>query len=89
MDAHAEALNGLLQERNRLVHGALAMFEWESGEACAGLIDRLDEVNDAIREQMDFIFPLAAALRSVDPARFTMSPGEQPGSFILTSDGGD
>jgi hypothetical protein len=89
MEAHAEALTALLEERNHLVHGALATFDWDSREACAQLIAHLHEVNDAIREQMNFIATLADALRRVDPARFTVSPGEEPGSFILTSGGRD
>jgi len=63
--AHGEALRELLELRNRLIHGGLVNFAWESQDDCDRLVAELTEVNEAIGLQIDFV---AAVLKSVKSA---------------------
>jgi hypothetical protein len=51
---HATALCELLEVRNDLIHSRLAKFEWESPEACQGLVAELEQVNRSISMQMEY-----------------------------------
>lgn len=61
-DSHAKALISLLEMRNALIHTRLARFDWESPEACEGLVVELGQVNVAIAEQMDYVASILTAL---------------------------
>lgn len=59
--AHAVALESLLAARNNLIHGGLVQFPWDSPDECERLVRELDELNERIRVQLDFV---AAFLRA-------------------------
>ena len=53
--AHQETLLALLKVRNDLIHGGLVTFDWDSRDECERLVARLNDVNDKIRSQIDFL----------------------------------
>ena len=59
---HAKALCDLLEVRNDLIHSRLAKFEWESPEACQGLVEELEQVNTSISMQMEYTCALLKAI---------------------------
>lgn len=59
---HAKALCDLLEVRNDLIHSRLAKFEWESPEACQGLVAELEQVNTSISMQMEYTCALLKAI---------------------------
>jgi hypothetical protein len=58
----AESLKRLLELRNRLIHGGLVNFQWESQVECDRLVEELTHLNEEIASQIDFV---AAAVRSL------------------------
>jgi len=67
LNAHGEALKGLLEIRNRLIHGDLVQFDWDSREACEALVERLNGVNEAIAPQIEFLAGIGNAMQSIRP----------------------
>lgn len=59
---HAKALYDLLEVRNDLIHSRLANFEWETPEACEGLVAELDQVNTSISKQIEYTSALLKAI---------------------------
>jgi hypothetical protein len=74
--AHGAALKELLEVRNKLIHGGLVHFNWDSPEECSRLIKDLDEINDSIRSQLDFIASLLRAISAIRPEDIQMSRSE-------------
>lgn len=60
---HFEALKALLEFRNTLIHGGLAMFDWESDDACRSLVAELTSINESIRSEMNFLVAVAKQYR--------------------------
>jgi hypothetical protein len=62
--AHGDALKELLKIRNRLIHGGLVHFDWESQDDCGRLVAELTEVNEAIGVQIDFVAAILKSFKS-------------------------
>jgi hypothetical protein len=65
--AHAEALKSLLETRNSLIHGGLVQMQWDSPAECERLVKQLDQVNDSISTQQDFVVSILRAVGSITP----------------------
>jgi hypothetical protein len=63
---HAEVLGNLLKLRNDLIHLRLAKFEWDSPNACNGLIAELDQVNTTISEQIEYTHLLLKSIAELN-----------------------
>jgi hypothetical protein len=61
---HGKSLKKLLELRNKLIHGGLVNFDWESEAECDRLVEELTGVNNVIGSQIDFV---AAVVRSLRP----------------------
>ena len=61
---HGEVLRKLLELRNRLIHGGLVNFAWESQEDCTRLVAELNAVNEAIGTQLDFVAAVVKSFKS-------------------------
>lgn len=83
--AHAEQLRSLLTDRNGLIHGGLVEFDWNSPDDCKELVGSLDELNEAIGEQIDFLLLIIKSLKSSSPEEFSMVESESGGTYILTN----
>ena len=79
LNAHGEALKGLLESRNRLIHGDLVQFDWDSREACEALVERLNGVNEAIAPQIDFLAAINKAMQSIQPEDVEIQKSPTPG----------
>src|ERR1041384_4672535 len=55
LDEHAEELHQILTERNWFVHNGLAEIDFESNEACRSLIVHLDEQDQRVIKQIEFL----------------------------------
>ncbi len=66
-DAHGQALKALLEARNNLIHGGLVQMQWDSPAECERLIGRLNELNDSIATQMEFVTSILQARDSIRP----------------------
>ena len=64
-NAHGVALQSLLETRNKLIHGGLVQFEWDAPVECERLVRHLDEVNDSIAVQLEFVTSILRALGSI------------------------
>ena len=64
---HGVALKSLLETRNNLIHGGLVQFQWDSPAECERLVRQLDEVNDSIATQLEFITSILRAFGSIRP----------------------
>jgi hypothetical protein len=65
--AHGVALKSLLETRNNLIHGGLVEFQWDSPAECERLVERLDEVNESIAAQQEFVTSILRAFGSIRP----------------------
>jgi hypothetical protein len=65
--AHGVALKSLLETRNNLIHGGLVEVQWDSPAECERLVRRLDEVNESIAAQLEFVTSILRALSSIRP----------------------
>lgn len=66
-NAHGVALKSLLETRNNLIHGGLVQFQWDSPAECERLVRHLDDVNDSIATQLEFVTSILRALGSIRP----------------------
>ncbi len=66
-EAHGLALKSLLETRNKLIHGGLVGFPWESPAECERLVKDFDEVNVSIAAQLDFVTSILKAFSSIRP----------------------
>lgn len=80
--AHGDALKELLEVRNRLIHGGLVNFDWESRDACERLVAELTEVNEAIGVQIDFV---AVVVKSFRPEGAAIEVFSGDGEKIFTT----
>ena len=62
---HLEALRTLLEERNRLIHAGLELFNWDSDEDCLELHQHLERLNLAIDVELKLLGTMAQALRDL------------------------
>ena len=62
--AHAAALRGLLETRNELIHDRFVKFQWDSPEECDRLVMQLDELNQSIARQIEYVHSILDAFRS-------------------------
>ena len=83
--AHAEQLRSLLIDRNGLIHGGLVEFDWDSPDDCRKLASSLDELNEAIGEQIDFLLSIIRSLGSVIPEDFSVVESESGRTYILSN----
>lgn len=60
----AATLRSLLDTRNQLMHGGLAKFDWDSTEECHRLVMQLDELNQSIAAQIEYVHSILDAFRS-------------------------
>jgi hypothetical protein len=67
MSSHAETLRWLLDVRNRLIHGGLVRFDWDSPTECIRLIEELNAVTAEIGVQVDFISEVLSSLKDLGP----------------------
>jgi hypothetical protein len=81
-EAHAAGLKALLEERNSIIHGELAQFPWDSDVDCRELATYLENLNEAIKQHMDFLEPIVAALTRVNSGTATVEPGEHPRHYV-------
>lgn len=65
LEEHAKELDELLAERNWFVHHGLAEVDFSSEQACAELLGHLEDQNEQIGKQIDFLLPIARSLRDV------------------------
>jgi hypothetical protein len=65
--AHGVALKSLLETRHKLIHGGLVQFQWDSPAECERLVRHLDEVNDSIATQLEFVASILRAFGSIRP----------------------
>ncbi len=85
--AHGVALKSLLETRNNLIHGGLVQFQWDSPAECERLVRHLDQVNDSIVAQLEFVGSILRAFGSIRPEaleaayqEFELSPKVQGAS---------
>ena len=74
--AHAASLKALLETRNNLFHGALVQFQWDSPEECDRLVMQLDEVNQAIGTQIEYLNTVLTAVRTIRPEDLELTQTE-------------
>jgi hypothetical protein len=65
--SHAEALKRLLEVRNKLIHGGLVRFDWNSPTECIRLIEELNAVNAEISVQIEFLSEVLRSLKDLVP----------------------
>src|SRR5262245_2807468 len=65
--AHGVALKSLLETRNNLIHGGLVRFQWDSPEECERLVRDLDQVNNSIASELEFVTSILRAFGSIRP----------------------
>lgn len=63
--ARAATLRSLLETRNKLVHGGLVQFQWDSPEECERLVMQLDELNESIATQIEYVHSILTAFKSM------------------------
>lgn len=63
--AHQDTLLALLKVRNDLIHGGLVTFDWDSRDECNRLVTRLNDVNDQIRAQIDFLAAFVKGIQGI------------------------
>lgn len=67
--------------RNRLIHGGLVNFEWESQVECDRLVEELTHLNEEIASQIDFVAAAVRSLRS-DFAAINESTADDKSIFV-------
>jgi hypothetical protein len=86
--AHAIALQSLLKSRNDLIHGGLVQFQWDSPAECARLVRQLDEVNDSIAAQLEFVASFLRAIGSIRPEHMEAAHEELNAQLSLKENSG-
>jgi hypothetical protein len=83
--ARQETLLALLKVRNDLIHGGLVTFDWDSRDECERLATRLNDVNDQIRSQIDFLAAFIKGLQGIKAEDVQLAETGSPGGWVLVS----
>ena len=77
-ESNAETLKGLLEFRNKLIHGGLVHFPWDSPQDCAQLVRDIAEVIPIIGAQIDFIAAVLQTLQGIAEEDIEFYEGSEP-----------
>ena len=85
-NAHGEALKSLLESRNKLIHGGLVQFKWDSREVCEALIEELNGVNEEIRLQIDFLAAIGRSMQGIRPEDVEVEDSNGPVKWLSSGE---
>ena len=80
-----ETLLALLKVRNDLIHGGLVAFDWDSRDECERLVARLNDVNDQIRSQIDFLAAFIKGIQGIRAEDVQLAETDSSGGLVLVS----
>lgn len=67
VSTHAKTLRRLLDVRNKLMHGGLVRFDWDSPTECLRLVEDLNAVTVEVGLQVEFIAEVLSSLKDLSP----------------------
>ena len=86
LDEHAKELDQILTERNWFVHNGLAEIDFDSNEACGNLIARLDEQDQRVIKQIEFLRHIGNRILELNQFVFRDDVQETLKSEMLSSE---